>query len=158
MKASVPVKANQGKTDFFERSLRSLRDDVDSMFGRFFSDNGFHMWPHEVTFPALDVVDNKKHVKVKAEIPGMDADDIDLSVHDGLLTIKGEKKEEKEEEGDDFIRHETSYGSFERTISLPEGTDESKVDASFKNGVLKITFGKKKGAEHPSKKIKIKAS
>ena len=94
--------------------------------------------------PALDVSETKDAVMVKAEVPGMDPKEIQLSLEDQLLTLKGEKKQEKEEkdEKEHYYRSERSYGAFVRTVRLPATVDGSKVTATFKNGLLKVTLPK----------------
>jgi HSP20 family protein len=91
---------------------------------------------------------------VKAEIPGMDAKDIDISLANDVLTIKGEKKQEKEEKDENYHRVERSYGAFSRTIRLPVDVQNDKIKANHRDGVLKITLPKSKKAK--SKEIKIK--
>jgi HSP20 family protein len=103
----------------------------------------------------VDVTETDKEVKVCAEIPGVDAKDIDVSVEDGTLTIKGEKKYEQEEKGKGQYRMERSYGSFERAIPLPTEVDESKAKAEFKKGVLRLTLPKRRGAQPRRKKIPV---
>src|SRR5437870_12876365 len=105
--------------------------------------------------PQVDVTETDKEVKVCAEIPGADAKDIDVSVEDGTLTIKGEKKYEQEEKEKGQYRMERSYGSFERSIRLPTDVDESKAKAEFKKGVLRLTLPKRPGAPSRRKKISV---
>jgi HSP20 family protein len=96
--------------------------------------------------PRVDVRDSKKEILVSAELPGMDEKDIHVILNDDRLTIKGEKRVERE--GGDSDRHyvERSYGSFSRTIPLPASVERDKCEASFKNGVLKVTLQKTKEA------------
>ena len=101
------------------------------------------------------MTETDKEVKVCAEIPGVDAKDIDVSVEDGTLTIKGEKKYEQEEKEKGQYRMERSYGSFERSIPLPTDVDESKAKAEFKKGVLRLTLPKRPGAQPRRKKIPV---
>ncbi len=96
-----------------------------------------------------------KEVKVCAEIPGVDAKDIDVSVEDGTLTIRGEKKYEREENDKGQYRMERSYGSFERAIRLPTEVDESKAKSEFKKDVLRLTLPKRPGALSRRKKIPV---
>ncbi len=96
-----------------------------------------------------------KEIKVSAEIPGVEPKDIDVSVEDGILTIKGEKKYEREEKEKGQYRMERSYGSFERTIELPAEVDESKAKAEFKKGVLRLTLPKRPGAPSRRKRISV---
>jgi HSP20 family protein len=106
-------------------------------------------------WPQVDVTETEKDVKVCADIPGVDAKDIDVSVEAGMLTIKGEKKYEREEKEKGQYRMERSYGSFERAIALPAEVDESKAKAEFNNGVLRLTLPKKPGAPSRRKKIPV---
>jgi HSP20 family protein len=102
------------------------------------------------------VSETDKEIKVSAELPGMDDKDIDVSLTRDALTIKGEKKEEKEDKGKDYYKMERSYGSFTRSIPLPVEVDTDKVQATFKKGVLEITLPKTAKAIQETKKIPIK--
>ena len=106
--------------------------------------------------PQVDVTETEKDMKVCAEIPGVEAKDIDVSVEDGMLRIRGEKKYEREENEKGQYRMERSYGSFERAIPLPVEVDEAKAKAEFKNGVLRLTLPKRPGAQSRRKKIPVK--
>jgi HSP20 family protein len=88
--------------------------------------------------PPVEVIQKPNAIVFRAELPGLKADEVNVSVNDGLLTISGERKQEHEEKRDGFLRSERSYGTFYRAFSLPEAADEDKVVASFKNGVLEI--------------------
>ena len=113
-------------------------------------------WAKDPDFPAVDVVENEKNFKVKAELAGMKPEDVEISVTDGFLTIKGEKQEETEEKDENYLRRETSYGSFQRVVALPETADCDGADASFKNGVLNIEVPKKPEAIQKPRKLRIK--
>jgi HSP20 family protein len=104
--------------------------------------------------PVVDVAETENEIVVKAEIPGIDPKDIDISITGDKLTLKGEKKEEKENTGKCFHRVESSYGSFKRVITLPASVDVDKVTAEGKNGLLEITLPKKE--ESKAKKINVK--
>jgi len=104
--------------------------------------------------PAVDVREDEKGVIVKAELPGMEEKDIEVSLALNSLTIKGEKKEEKEESGKGYVHREACYGSFRRTIPLPEGLNQEKVEAAFKKGVLTVTIPRLE--ESKAKKIAVK--
>jgi HSP20 family protein len=136
------------------RELTTFRDEMDRIWNRFFGD-----WPSTESFrgewaPSLDVSETEDTLVVKAEIPGMDAKDIDISLANDVLTIKGEKKQEKEEKDENYHRVERSYGAFSRTIRLPVDVQNDKIKANHRDGVLKITLPKSKKAK--SKEIKIK--
>ncbi len=109
----------------------------------------------DVAYPAVNISENEKEVKVKAELPGLDPKDIELSIQNNTLILKGEKKMEEEEKKDNFHRIECSYGSFYRAIPLPSEIDDTKVSAKFKNGVLEVILPKKEGAQ--GKKIEIES-
>lgn len=105
--------------------------------------------------PTLDVSETKNDYVIKAELPGIDPKDIDISLTNDLLTIKGEKKQEKEEKEENYHLIERSYGSFTRSIRLPGQVQSNKINASFKNGVLKVTLPKTEEAKKKEIKIKV---
>jgi len=105
--------------------------------------------------PAIDIYDSKDNVVVKADLPGLNKDNIDVSIQDNVLTIKGEKKQEKEVKEEDYIRSERFYGSFHRSITLPSEIDSTKVRASFKDGVLELVLPKKEEAKPKQIKINV---
>jgi len=147
MRALIPVMREHGW-------LNTPRRDF---FDRFFEDFG---WPtvlsEDKTFvPAFDVSETDSAVIVKAEVPGIEQKDIDISLSNGLLTIKGEKKLEKKEENEQFHSLERSYGAFSRTFRLPVEVDVEKVDAGYKDGVLTVTLPKIETAQ--PRKIEVKS-
>jgi HSP20 family protein len=95
-----------------------------------------------VAVPVVDLYKEKGEVVAQAELPGMDKNDIEISISDHMLTIKGEKKKEKEVKEEDYYRSERSYGSFVRTVELPKEVETEKARASFKNGVLEVRLPK----------------
>lgn len=106
--------------------------------------------------PAINVAESDRDYKVTVELPGMDEQDIELSLHRDHLTIKGEKKQEHEEKGNGFHRVERSYGSFQRMIPLPQEVDAEQVTANFQKGVLTITLPKLPEMQSGAKRIAIK--
>ena len=108
--------------------------------------------------PAMDIIDNDKSFKVEAELPGMSQEDIQVEINDHCLTIKGEKKTSKEDKTDDYVRRERYYGTYQRTISLPETADADQAKATFKKGVLSVEMPKKAGAVAKTRKLEIKAA
>ena len=126
-------------------------------FDRFFGDFTLPSLAFEDTewAPAFDVSETDKELIVKAEVPGMDKKDINITVSDGMLTIKGEKKHEKKEESEHYHCVERRYGVFSRTMRLPHEVRADKVDASYKEGVLSIRLPKSEAAQ--PKKIEIKS-
>jgi HSP20 family protein len=123
----------------------------------FFEDFGLpRLLTEETGFtPAFDVSETENELIVKAEIPGMDKKDIDIHLTDGLLTIKGEKKHEKEDKTENYHRIERSYGAFSRSMRLPFDVETDKVDATYKDGVLKVTLPKSTSAKQ--KRIEVKS-
>ena len=135
--------------DAFRRSISNLFDD-------FFTIKPSTLFETE-WMPSVDVHEDAKGIYVKAEMPGMDEKNIDVNIENNYLTIKGEKKEEREEKRDKrTIVTERKFGSFERTIRLPDGIQADKVKADFKNGVLAINIPKEKVEEPKKVKINIK--
>lgn len=106
--------------------------------------------------PAVDIVEKDRAYEVTVEIPGVDEKNLEVKLVNGGLTIKGEKREEKEEKKKDYYVHERNFGSFERSFSLPEDVDSDKIEASFKKGVLSVVLPKKPEAQKPEKKIDVK--
>jgi len=108
--------------------------------------------------PAVDVVESEKAYEITADLPGMDEKNIEVKITDGVMTIKGEKQEEKEEKKKDYYLQERGFGSFQRSFELPDTVDPDKIEASFKKGVLTVTIPKKAEAQKPAKKIEVKAA
>ena len=128
-----------------EDPFTALQREMNELFEDFFG--GFPRWPELPPFdrgvaPRVDVTETENEITVSAELPGVDQKDIEVEIDNESLTIKGEKKEEKEEKGKGYYRAERSYGSFRRTIPLPCAIDVNKVTASHKKGVLSITLPK----------------
>ncbi len=138
-------------------TVSSLQSDMNRIFDRFFdggildSRTEIGMW-----LPPIDLSETADKVIVKVEVPGIDPKEIDISIQDNTLLIKGEKKEEKEEKGKNYYRMERRYGNFSRSIALPASIDANKVSAECKNGVLEITLQKKE--EVKPKQISVKVS
>lgn len=146
-----------------------LRREVDRLFDdfgrsdwlrRFRSFNLEPMLPRGLSLgaPAIDIVEHDTAYDLTAEMPGMTARDIDVSLANGMLVIKGEKREEKEEKDKSYHLRERQFGAFERRIPLPSGADASAVEARFDNGVLKVSIPKSAEAQKPAKKIDVKAA
>ena len=125
------------------------------LFDRLFEDFELpSLLSEEMTFmPAFDVSETQNELIVKGEVPGMDQKDIDINLSDGLLTIKGEKKHEKEDKNENYHCVERHYGKFSRTMRVPFEVEADKVDATYKDGVLKVTLPKSETAK--PKKIEI---
>ena len=101
------------------------------------------------------MADTGASYQITAELPGLDEKDVEVTVADGVLTIKGEKSAEKEEKKKDYYRAERSFGSFKRSFALPEGVDQGKIEANFQKGLLTITMPKVAAAQAQAKKITI---
>ena len=147
------------------RGIDRLFDDFGGGFWRFpFRRSVFDLepfWRRELsweTAPAMDIAETEKTYEISAELPGMSESDVEVVASNGGLTIKGEKREEKEEKKKDYYLSERRYGSFERRMQIPEGVDVDKIEASFKNGVLTVTLPKTTQAQEPEKKISVKAA
>ena len=134
-------------------SLTTLHNEMDDLFDSFFRGldkpfAGYKAWP------AIDVAEDENSIIVRAEVPGCNAEDVEISVYGNTLTISGEKKikEEKKEKG--YYHVESSYGTFRREITLPTDVDSDKIDATCKEGVLSITLPK--AAKAKAVKVKVK--
>ena len=147
----------------FERMRREMDRLFDEFDWRPFRRSAFDigsLWRRELSWaatPAVDIVEQDKAYEMTAELPGMDEKNIEVKVANGMLTIKGEKKEEKEEKRKDYYHSERRYGSFERRFQIPEGVDTGKIDASFKKGVLTVMLPKTPEAQVTEKKIAVKS-
>ena len=152
-KKSVPVK----REDFLN-PFQNLHDNMNHMFNEFFRDFGMTHFSDSLSFsPQVDVEETDKEIKIQAELPGMDEKDIELSLTENMISIIGEKKMEREEKKGNYHSLERSYGSFHRNIPLPCEIEKDKVEAVYKNGVLKITLPKTEAAQKKIHQIKIKA-
>jgi len=141
-----------------DNPLFSLHKEIDRLFGDFAGGFGFPALPKAgapVMAPQLDVVESDKAYEISVELPGVEEKDLELSLADGVLTIKGEKRYEKEDKSKNYLRIERSYGAFQRSIAVPSEVDEAKISAAFANGVLKVTVPKKEGTKPAARKITI---
>ena len=169
----VPMKAEKSSAAAPSpwRPFENLRREMD----RLFDDFGAGMWrapfprsffdvaplgrsePTWAAVPAVDVTETEKSYEIKAELPGMEEKNIEVKLADGILTIKGEKQEEKEEKQKDYYLRERSFGSFQRSFQVPDGVDTNKIEANFKNGLLTLSLPKSAEAQKAAKKIEVKA-
>lgn len=138
--------------------LARLRNEMDQMFERFWEDpwsaDLANIWPSgQALGLRINLAETDNEVTVTAEVPGIDPKDVDIKVSGNMLTIQGEKKEEKEDKKKNYHYVERSYGSFHRSIQLPTSVDPSKVDASYKDGILTVTLAKHEKAK--SKRITV---
>jgi len=137
------------------RDLEKMRREMDRPWDSFFEKPITKTGEVGEWLPSIDVAETQNDIEVKAEIPGMDPKDIDISLNNDILTIKGEKKQEKEEKEENYHLIERSYGKFIRSVRLPWEVKSDKIAAKYKDGVLKITLPKSEKAK--AKEIKIKA-
>lgn len=159
----VPSKPKQAAS-FVEQMmepLARLRDEVDRAFDDFPVRLSAFTLPSRLSalLPtlAVEMTETDKAYKVRVEVPGIPADEIEVEAEKGLLVIKGEKKEEREDKERNYTRSERSYGSFERRISLPIDAELDKIEATAADGVLKITIARDRKAEPARRKIHIKS-
>ena len=106
--------------------------------------------------PAVNVLEKKDAIEIAADLPGMKGDDVEVTVEDGVLTIRGERKLEEASEGETYHRIERSYGLFERTFSLPNTVDPSKIEATFANGEMRVTLPRREESKPRNVEIKVK--
>jgi HSP20 family protein len=135
------------------RELSTLQDRFNSLFENFADTNGKEHLAAGTFVPAVDVYEDEQNLVLKLEVPGMNEEDLNVSLENSTLTVSGERKFEKEEKEENFHRIERRYGSFARTFRLPNTVDAEKVDAAYDKGILKITLGKR--AEAKPKQIKV---
>ena len=155
-KQEVPVRKEQAEQG---ATLTQFRNEVDKLFDNFFKDpwarfpNGATGGAFSSWIPSLDVNEDEKHVNVALEVPGLEPDNLDISVNGNMLTVQGEKHEEKEDKGKDYYHAERRFGTFRRTVELPNNTDTDSIQADYKDGVLRITA--KKEGDTNKKRIPI---
>jgi HSP20 family protein len=149
---------------------QSFRDEMDRVFDRFASAFSMpslrRMFEAEparrvestfaFTMPAIDIAENDKSYKITAELPGLEASNVDISVSGDMLTIKGEKRQEKEEKNENYYLSERAFGSFHRSFTLPDGVDRDKISSELTKGVLTVTLPKTAEAQKHHKKIEVK--
>lgn len=147
----------------------SLRREIDGLFEnlglgswRLPAERGLKLgigWPGGMAgglAPAVDLAEKDNAYEITAELPGLDEKDVEVKLADGLLTIKGEKREQREEKDKDYHLSERRYGSFIRAFALPAGIDTDKIDARFAKGVLTVSLPKTVEAQQKEKKIDVK--
>ncbi len=162
----LPAKTEKASASASWVPFESLRREIERLFDEF--DGGF--WRAPVRLPAfgraltwpivpvVDFTDADNTYEITAELPGIDEKNVDVKIANGVLTIKGEKQEEKEEKKKDYYVRERNFGSFQRAFELPDGVDTDKIEASFKKGVLTVTLPKKLEVQKAAKKIDIKGT
>ncbi len=165
----IAVKSKKPQPVRTEGLISTLRDEMDRAFDRLarsFSVPSFHRtldwdadfgWTSmlDVQVPAVDIVENEKSFRITAELPGMKKEDVEVSVAEGLLTITGEKKEEREEKEKGYYLSERRFGTFQRAFQLPRLADSDRIEAKFENGVLTVTVPKSAAALKSEKRVAI---
>ena len=136
------------------RDLRTLQDEVNRLFstniGRAFGDEGIARGAWN---PSVDIYENKDQIVLEAELPGMNREDFDLTVENNVITLRGERRFEKKDDGDNYHRVERSYGSFTRSFTLPQTVSADGAQAEYRNGVLRVTLPKRE--EVKARRIEI---
>ena len=138
-------------------SLATLRREVDRLFENFFDGGPRHFWGRGAE-PAVEVCDTKDAVIVKAQVPGVSKDQLQVHITEDTLTLQGEVKEEEKKEDKNFYRREFHYGAFARTMALPTAVQADKATAQLKDGVLEITLPKSASTQAKIKQIPIQTS
>ena len=135
-----------------------LHREMDSLFDNFYRAFDVEPWVEENNgfSPRIDVIEGEKEIRVTAELPGIDEKNVEVLLSRDSLTIKGEKKDERESSGENYYRSECSYGSFSRTIPLPEEINTDKAEAHYRKGVLTVTLPRTEETLKDTKKINVK--
>lgn len=137
------------------RELNDFQNRLSSFFNRSPAQKGPEASSLSQWMPAVDIIEDDKEFIVKAELPEVKKNDVHVTVENGVLTISGERKFEKEEKNKKYHRVERSYGSFTRSFSLPEGAEASKVHAEFKDGILQVHMQKSETAKPKQIEVKV---
>jgi HSP20 family protein len=136
------------------RDLRSLQDEVNRLFStnlsRAYDEEGIARGAWN---PSVDIYENKDQIVLEAELPGMTREDFDLSIENNVITLRGERRFEKKDDGDNYHRVERSYGSFTRSFTLPQTVEAENVEAEYRNGVLRVKLPKRE--EVKARRIEI---
>jgi HSP20 family protein len=135
------------------RDLRSLQDEVNRLFSMSFPRGGQDEVMRGAWTPSVDIYEGKDEIVLEAELPGMKPEDVDVSIENNIITIRGERRFEKKDESDNYHRVERSYGSFTRSFTLPRNVVSDQAKADFSNGVLHVSLPKRE--EEKARKIQI---
>jgi HSP20 family protein len=154
LKSLIPVGSERNLARPASNPLFALQQEIDRLFEGF--TRGFAGFPAREMMPSMDLSETDKEIEITTELPGLEEKDIELNVADNILTIRGDKKNEREETKKDYHLVERSYGSFTRTVQLPDGVNADSIKAVMSKGVLKVTVPKPAPAQ--TKKIDIKAA
>lgn len=145
------------------REIDELHQEMNRIFENFWKSYDSksvmaHAWHQDDLLPKVDETEDEQAIHVKVELPGMSEENVDLTLAGGMLTIRGKKEREKEEEQKDFYRKERSFGAFKRVLPIPAEVDESKIEARFEKGVLLIELPKTEESRSKIKHIPVKAA
>lgn len=154
MRSLIPFGERGTPAPFEYDPFGTLQREVDRLFEQFTRGVGGANGKTVAIMPRTDVTETDKEIEVSAELPGLEREDVDISVNDGVLVVRGEKKAETEMKDKDYHVAERIYGSFYRALQLPPGVDPSTIQATMSKGVLKITIPKP--AQSATKKIEVK--
>jgi HSP20 family protein len=154
LKSLIPVGTERSATRSAPNPFFALQHEIDRLFEGLA--RNFAGFPSRDVMPSMDLSETDKEIEITAELPGLEEKDIQLNVADNVLTIRGEKKNEREETKKDYHMVERSYGSFTRSVQLPDGVNPDNIKAVIAKGVLKVTVPKP--APSQSKKIDIKTA
>lgn len=142
----------------YPTDVLNMRREINKMFDGFFRggilDDG--SFGTSVWTPAVDVAEHDDEFQVKVELPGVNKDDVKITMQDNILTVRGEKRQEKETKGSEYHRVERSYGSFQRSFTLPTGVKHDKIEATYKDGILTVTLPKAEEAKPKQIDVKVK--
>ncbi len=137
------------------REITSFRKEMDNLLNRFFTRSPLAETWGEEWLPSMDITESAANIVVQAELPGLEAKDLDISLTEDVLTIKGEKKKEGETKDEHHHYSERYYGAFQRSFRLPASVQADKIEARFEKGVLKITLPKSEEAKKKEIKVKV---
>lgn len=138
------------------RELVQMQERMSRLFEEFFPLSRREVEPFGGWLPPVDIYETKDKMVIEAEVPGVNKDDLKIEYSDGILTIRGERKLEREVKEEDYHRLERSYGSFQRSFTLPSTLDVEKISATYKDGVLRIEIPKQEKAKPKEIKIEVK--
>ena len=152
------IKKQQSDVTRYRDPFAQMRAEMDRLFENFIGRGVFGapaQWQATQLTPSIDLRENEKEIILDAELPGMNENDVQVIVREGVLSLKGEKKSERDEKKETYHVVERSYGSFERSFRLPESVNEEQIKADFNNGVLHVVVPKRPEAAKAEKKIPI---
>ncbi len=161
--ADLDIVTRSSNGESLANPVLALQNDMRRMFQDFFALPTYSMMQSDRLWngmlqPKIDIVETDKVIEISAELSGADEKDIEVVIENGMLTIRGEKRAESEDEGKTFHRMERSYGSFQRSLALPEQVEDDKIKARLENGVLLVTVPKKNGGPARTKKVEVSAA